>query len=546
LSEFKLFAERATLGDTRGAIKVWENSSAAILSEYRKVRDDEEGDEWYSGEYAIFDKLFWSGVKESDSVAIATVKALIEAGVMLNESDRDGYTPVGLLSMSGNLELLKHAVAKGGDVNAGQTNALSMLFGARQLLPNWREIADYLFEVGADVNGRSDQASALFAAVRRNHRDVIEYLVQHGADTNRVYESRHTSQCGTAMHYSLVAARTHGTDIETARQLVQKGGDPTVKNREGLGAVDAFFAADLEPTGDVQEIVKLYASREDWRRSSRYLSSSSVSEFKDKLRQDKELKCPNCAETVKFEAKACRFCGQVLNDAVKRGFPEFYHHSKDNLSREWLLYDYVDHVLPGYGGSLTAPNVFGNLLNYGTLEEYDDYQKVRRAMRAREAELAGGEIDASPDLPDSTPHYWSEAKPEQRALYLVRRYVELAQDYTKRFGGKDMRQDPSHLEHAISELGKLADLAERSPLLMDGYAVHFRSEIENCIEQLNLLGQGRSLADGRSASEKIREAMGRVEASRSVAAPEASSPSSFLKPLAVVMGFLLLGWFLLG
>ena len=41
--------------------------------------------------------------------------------------------------------------------------------------------------------------------------------------------------------------------------------------------------------------------------------------------------CPQCAETVKYEAKVCRFCGQILNAAVKRGYPEFYAKSLDNL-----------------------------------------------------------------------------------------------------------------------------------------------------------------------------------------------------------------------
>jgi len=264
------------------------------------------------------------------------------------------------------------------------------------------------------------------------------------------------------------------------------------------------------------------------------------------LNQGKEFTCPNCAETVKFEAKTCRFCGQVLNSAVKMGFPEFYYKSADNLSHEWLMYDYVNHVLPGYGGSLTAPNVIGNLLNFGSLDEYEDYQKVRRAMRTREAELAGGEIDASREFPDATPDYWSDAKPEQRALYLTRRYVEVAQDYTKRFRGEDKRQDPSHLEWVISELGKLAELAEKAPTPLDDYAAHFRSEASNCAEQLDLLGQGRTMSDGRSASEKIEDALGRLQSPASTAIHSSSGSSSIFKPLGVVIGLVVLALIFLG
>jgi hypothetical protein len=225
------------------------------------------------------------------------------------------------------------------------------------------------------------------------------------------------------------------------------------------------------------------------------------------------FKCPNCAETVKSEAKSCRFCGQILNGAVKRGFPEFYSRSSDDLSLEWLLHDYVKHFLPEHKGSLTAPSVIGNLLSYGELDEYEDYKKIRYAMRSREAELAGGEIDGSPDLPDTTPDRWSETKPEQKALYLTRRYVEIAQDYTKLFSDKDMRQDPAHMEWAISELTKLVDLADDTSSSMEAYADHFRSEIRNCSEQLDLLRQSKTMTDGRSASERLDDALGRVDAS---------------------------------
>ena len=233
-----------------------------------------------------------------------------------------------------------------------------------------------------------------------------------------------------------------------------------------------------------------------------------------------DFKCPSCAEIVKLEAKSCRFCGQTLNTAVKKGYPEFYSRSADDLSLEWLLHDYVRFAIPNHNGSLTAPSVIGNLLSYGELDEYEDYKKIRHAMRTRKAELAGGEIDASPDLPDTTPTRWSEAKVEQKALYLTRRYVEIAQDYTKLFSDKDMRQDPAHMEWAIGELTKLVDLAEGTDKSLESYADHFRGEIKNCQEQLDLLGQSKTMTDGRSPSERLDEALRKANSSTSPSQPD--------------------------
>ena len=279
MSKFKLFAERATSGDARGAIQIWRDSSSEILSEYRKARDEEEGGAWYSGGFTIFDKLIWSGVKGNDPVAINTVRALIEAGVMLNERDRAGYTPVGLLSLIGNLDLLKHAVRHGGDVNAGEENALAMMFGSREPLQNWQEQADFLIAEGADVNARSDQTPPIFNAIDRNQREAITYLVKQGADLNRLFDVGEKISHRSAMHYSLVAAFAHHTDLETGRLLIDLGGDPTIKNRDGFGAIDAFIASDRDQSENVAKLIELYSSAEEWRQASWYLTTPPPSSF---------------------------------------------------------------------------------------------------------------------------------------------------------------------------------------------------------------------------------------------------------------------------
>jgi hypothetical protein len=276
---FKEFAESAVSGDSRGAIQIWRESSEAILSEYRKARDDEEGDEWFSGDYYLLYAIFYKGVKTAEPKAIQVVEAFISVGIMLNESDRDGFTPVGLLAMAGNKKLLEAAVRNGGDVNAGGKNALACIFAARELTENWREIADVVFDAGVSVNGRTDQEPALFGAIESNQRDAIHYLAGKGADINKLYESPYKNRCGTAMHYSLISAFAHHTDPQTGKLLVELGGDPTVRNMEGFGAIDAFFLSDREPSDNVRDLVDLYSSSEDWRRASWHLNTPPPSNY---------------------------------------------------------------------------------------------------------------------------------------------------------------------------------------------------------------------------------------------------------------------------
>ena len=273
------FVRSATGHDVTRALDLWRTSSKQIVEKYRRARDDEDGSAWREGNFALFDTLIWHGVKAGDADATRTVEALISAGVLLSEPDRAGWTPVGLLAMIGNLQLLQHAIQSGGDVNAGDENALACVFGNRELDDGWTKAADLLVKAGVHVNGSPGQTPPVFAALSRNHREAIRFLVANGADLNGVHYVKRADFSGTAMHYSVLAAFADETDLETGKLLVALGGDPTVKNKEGLGAIDAFFASDREPTDNVKALVKLYSATDIWRQSSLYLSNPDPSDY---------------------------------------------------------------------------------------------------------------------------------------------------------------------------------------------------------------------------------------------------------------------------
>ncbi|WP_209428295.1 ankyrin repeat domain-containing protein [Pararhodobacter sp. SW119] len=266
-----LFAEFAQLirdNKSGEAIKLWTRDRNSLLREYRAAVSDEESDSWY-GTYDVFDDV-WRKLTAEDAATRSSFKQLILANVMLNEPDRHGTTPFSLLVSVGDTELIRAAIEQGADVNVGKTPPLSWVFGSRELKKNWRDIADLLLNNGAIVNFTNEQEPPLYGAINRNHRDAIRYLCELGANPNLVRETDSINTSGTAMHYCLSAAFAYETDIKTAMLLIEYGGDPTIRNKEGLGAIDAFFASDREPTENVLKIVELFSSTDSWKSASWY------------------------------------------------------------------------------------------------------------------------------------------------------------------------------------------------------------------------------------------------------------------------------------
>ena len=329
------FIRSAVGHDSTRAIELWRSSSTQIIDKYRRARDDEDGSAWYEGNYALFDTLIWNGVKTGDADATRTVEALISAGVLLNEPDRGGLTPVGLLAMIGNLELLQLAIQSGGDVNAGDENALACLFGNRELDHGWTKVADLLVNAGINVNGSPGQTPPVFAALSRNHRDAIRFLVANGADLNRVHYIRRSDFSGTAMHYSMLAAFADDTNLETGNLLVELGGDPTVKNKEGFGAIDAFFASGREPTGNVNALVTLYSATESGGQSSLYLSNASPQASHPE--SSKQVQSNNNVGTSTPQNNHC----QDLINSIKKGQSESVQSLLD-YEDVWMMQNYRD------------------------------------------------------------------------------------------------------------------------------------------------------------------------------------------------------------
>jgi ankyrin repeat protein len=458
------FAALILAGDADGSIRLLENHREEILSEHRhKVADEDDY-------YAWFMQDLVAAASEGNENSQNAILALIEEKSFLNETDwNHAFSFAAMLAINGLLDPLKQAVVAGADINIGKYPALTAVVFPRVLPENWKEVCEFLLSSGAKVNGSGSGKPPIFEAMTENKFEAVEYLISHGADLNQ----RHNfyadgDQLGTPLHFAILKVTTGELSACAIERLVEHGAIPTTPNQDWQGAYQYL----KERADDVRD-----SASEEFAKALKYLSS------REEWRETPPFTCPNCAEKVKHEAKTCRFCGQVLNRAVKLGYPEFYVEALSDLDLWRLKYDYIKHANPDFDGSITATSIVGNLFNYGSLDEYYEYQPIIDAMRARECVLAGGDPNSTPDYPERTPNYWEQASSEQQALYLTRKYLEIAQQFTKTFGGRDLRQEPDNLNWAIEELRKLTDLADQTDLSSEEYADHFRGEIERCADQ---------------------------------------------------------------
>jgi ankyrin repeat protein len=112
------------------------------------------------------------------------VKKLIQAGVKLDASDRDGFTPLMLAITGGNLKIATYFIEQGADVNRRNRRGQTALMLAAQ--DGRKEIVEHLIQAGADVLAvdKEKMSAVSWAACRGDFPEVISTLVTFKADPN--------------------------------------------------------------------------------------------------------------------------------------------------------------------------------------------------------------------------------------------------------------------------------------------------------------------------------------------------------------------------
>ncbi len=104
---------------------------------------------------------------------------------LVNTFSPDGFTPLGLASFFGHLDLVNLLLQAHADPNIASSNNLHVAPLHSAVAGNHYEIAAKLVEGGADVNRiQADGLTPLMGTAQNDNLELIKLLLAHGADLN--------------------------------------------------------------------------------------------------------------------------------------------------------------------------------------------------------------------------------------------------------------------------------------------------------------------------------------------------------------------------
>lgn len=159
-----------------------------------------------------------------------------------------GFTPLLLATHNHHLDMMRHLLARGADVNAQTSYGWTALEVALRISDNHtrEEASCMLLKSGAQLSIDNEGRTAFHWAAEARDDTAIKLLSKHGVSI----ESRDT-RGRTALHFA-VLLRNHE---ETVRVLVECGADVGSKDKEGRTTID--LAAETFQ----MELVKFFTSK---------------------------------------------------------------------------------------------------------------------------------------------------------------------------------------------------------------------------------------------------------------------------------------------
>lgn len=113
---------------------------------------------------------------------------------LANTFSPDGYTPLGLASFFGHMDVVNVLLPYHADPNIASNNAMHVAPLHSAVAGNFYEIVAKLIEVGADVNMiQADGFTPLMGAAQNGNLQIVQLLLAHGADIN-ARADKHSAQ----------------------------------------------------------------------------------------------------------------------------------------------------------------------------------------------------------------------------------------------------------------------------------------------------------------------------------------------------------------
>lgn len=159
--------------------------------------------------------------------------ALVQAGVAIDDRDRDGNTALELACRNVLADLFEELWRRGAKAYVENPNRmlskLSYCSGSAAILEKSTRIAQRLVESGVDVDTVDDSGrTPLMMAVNRNNLPLVRYLLSQGANINARVADEHNR------HTVLM----HAQESVMAQFLLEHGADPGIRAASGENAYE--------------------------------------------------------------------------------------------------------------------------------------------------------------------------------------------------------------------------------------------------------------------------------------------------------------------
>ena len=154
-----------------------------------------------------------------------TLQAIVESGIDVNATNKNGVTPLMKASRRGNIDAISVLLHAGADPNIIDGNGNTLLHYAVYVYCR-KEVLQEIVESGVDVNATNRNGiTALMKASRRGHIDAISVLLHAGVDPNIV-----DCNGNTLLHYAVDGECSK----EVLQAIVESGIDVNATNKNGV------------------------------------------------------------------------------------------------------------------------------------------------------------------------------------------------------------------------------------------------------------------------------------------------------------------------
>ena len=188
--------------------------------------------------------------KALKNVSAEEIKALIDQGYDVNETDDNGFTILHVMVNAKRKDIVALLIKAGADVNAVKTRGGSALHDAAY--KNHPEIAQLLIDAGADIEAKNRHGETpLHRTAWQGSVETLHVLLQAGADVNILTTGWIR---GGALHYA--ALRNHPA---IAQILIDAGADIDAKT--DYGATPLRYAAQEGNTGVARILLEAGANQ---------------------------------------------------------------------------------------------------------------------------------------------------------------------------------------------------------------------------------------------------------------------------------------------